>query len=244
MWDLISLIRDQTHMPCISKRILSYWTTRKVPDKIQIEECIKKPSFASILTGWWPQWRQLKSEVLQSAVSVSPEKLLQCRLSGPTLGLLRQNLHFFKIPRWSVCSLGLKSLEFHEWALRFWMEFITASTPCWSAQCWQLYTHYTVRPHSHTGHADDNTGAAWGTHAVKVISQGRWRRGHICHREKLLSLFVMTLSCHFDQPLQKALINQLILCWSQQAPCLSHLFPGSKHVEAISPSTHNSDSKD
>ena len=41
--------------------------------------------------------------------------------------------------------------------------------------------------------------------------EGRWRRGRICHREKL-SLFVMTLSCQSDQPLQKALINQLVLC--------------------------------
>ena len=208
MWDLISLIRDQTHVPCISKWILNYWTTRKVPDKIQIEECIKKPSFASILTGWWPQWKQLRRKALQSAVSISPENLLQCRLSGPTSGLLRQNLHFFKILRWSVCSLGLKSLEFHEWALRFWMELITASTPCWSAQCWQLYTHHCKA----TQVMQMSTQVLpVGLHAVKVISKGRWRRGRICHREKL-SLFVMTLSCQSDQPLQKALINQLVLC--------------------------------
>ena len=26
-----SLIRDQTHVPCIARRILNHWTTRKVP---------------------------------------------------------------------------------------------------------------------------------------------------------------------------------------------------------------------
>lgn len=119
-----------------------------------------------------------------------------------------ESAFFFKIPRWSVCSLGLKSLEFHEWALRFWMDLITASTPCWSAQCWQRYTH-----HCKATQVMQMTTQVLpaGLHAVKVISKGRWRRGRICHREKL-SLFVMTLSCQSDQPLQKALINQPILC--------------------------------
>ena len=31
MWDLSSLTRDWTHIPCIAKWILNHWTTRKVP---------------------------------------------------------------------------------------------------------------------------------------------------------------------------------------------------------------------
>ena len=33
MWDLSFLTRDQTRVPCIGRRILSYWTTREVPSK-------------------------------------------------------------------------------------------------------------------------------------------------------------------------------------------------------------------
>ena len=29
MWDLNSLARDQTHIPCIERQILNHWTTRK-----------------------------------------------------------------------------------------------------------------------------------------------------------------------------------------------------------------------
>ena len=32
MWDLHSLIRDQTHISCIGRRILNHWTTREVPE--------------------------------------------------------------------------------------------------------------------------------------------------------------------------------------------------------------------
>ena len=31
MWDLSSLIRDQTHVPCIARQILNHWTT--IPEK-------------------------------------------------------------------------------------------------------------------------------------------------------------------------------------------------------------------
>ena len=30
MWDLSSLTRDRTHVPCIARRILYHWTTREV----------------------------------------------------------------------------------------------------------------------------------------------------------------------------------------------------------------------
>ena len=32
MWDLSSPARDQTHVPCIGRRIFSHWTTREVPE--------------------------------------------------------------------------------------------------------------------------------------------------------------------------------------------------------------------
>ena len=31
MWDLNSLTRDWTHVPCIRRQILNHWTTREVP---------------------------------------------------------------------------------------------------------------------------------------------------------------------------------------------------------------------
>ena len=30
MWDLTSLTRDQTHIPCTARQILDHWTTREV----------------------------------------------------------------------------------------------------------------------------------------------------------------------------------------------------------------------
>ena len=32
-WDLNSLTRDQSHVPCIARRILSHWTTREILNK-------------------------------------------------------------------------------------------------------------------------------------------------------------------------------------------------------------------
>ena len=32
MWDLGSLTRDGTHVPCIARWILNHWTTREVPN--------------------------------------------------------------------------------------------------------------------------------------------------------------------------------------------------------------------
>ena len=31
MWDLSSLTRDQTHIPCMAKEIRNHWTTKEVP---------------------------------------------------------------------------------------------------------------------------------------------------------------------------------------------------------------------
>ena len=31
MWDLNSMTRERTHIPCIGRWILNHWTTRKVP---------------------------------------------------------------------------------------------------------------------------------------------------------------------------------------------------------------------
>ena len=39
MWDLSSLTRDQTRVPCIVRRILYHWTTREVPQPFFLRNC-------------------------------------------------------------------------------------------------------------------------------------------------------------------------------------------------------------
>ena len=36
MWDLSSLIRDQTCIPCIARQMLNYWTTREAPGRLSL----------------------------------------------------------------------------------------------------------------------------------------------------------------------------------------------------------------
>ena len=33
LWDLSSLTRDRTHVPCVERQILSHWTTREISEK-------------------------------------------------------------------------------------------------------------------------------------------------------------------------------------------------------------------
>ena len=40
MWDLSSLTRDRTHIPCIGRWILYHWTTRKVPTYLILQYCL------------------------------------------------------------------------------------------------------------------------------------------------------------------------------------------------------------
>ena len=35
VWNLSSLIRDRTHVPCMARQILNHWTTREVPASLQ-----------------------------------------------------------------------------------------------------------------------------------------------------------------------------------------------------------------
>ena len=37
MWDLSSPTRDRTGIPCIARRILNHWTTRKVPEPLTLD---------------------------------------------------------------------------------------------------------------------------------------------------------------------------------------------------------------
>ena len=37
MWDLSSLTRDRTHVPCTVRRILYHWTAREVPKSENLE---------------------------------------------------------------------------------------------------------------------------------------------------------------------------------------------------------------
>ena len=34
LWDLSSLTRDQTHVPCFGRQILNHWTTREIPRQV------------------------------------------------------------------------------------------------------------------------------------------------------------------------------------------------------------------
>ena len=134
-----------------------------------------------LLIAWWPQWRQLKSEVLQSAVSASTENLLKCRLSGPTPDLPRQNLHFFKIPRWSVCTLGLKKLWVQwesSWVLNGIHHHQLTLLVCPAlAPVLGKHTHFAVS-HTATQVVQMTSQVPLeGLHAVKEISKGGQGRG-------------------------------------------------------------------
>ena len=39
MWDLSSLTRDGTSIPCIARRILNHWNTREVPQLLNLAKC-------------------------------------------------------------------------------------------------------------------------------------------------------------------------------------------------------------
>jgi len=41
MWDLSSLTRAETHMPCITRRILNQWTSREVPSLSPLQWSLK-----------------------------------------------------------------------------------------------------------------------------------------------------------------------------------------------------------
>ena len=44
MWDLSSLTRDWTHVPCIAGRILNHWTTREVSSLVIFNFHFSRPS--------------------------------------------------------------------------------------------------------------------------------------------------------------------------------------------------------
>ena len=46
MWDLSSRARDQTHIPCVGRRILNHWATREVP------LCASHLSFSFLSQSW------------------------------------------------------------------------------------------------------------------------------------------------------------------------------------------------
>ena len=47
MWDLSSLTRDHTHVPCIAWQSLNQWSTRQVP-QLHFTFLLSAP-----LQGWW-----------------------------------------------------------------------------------------------------------------------------------------------------------------------------------------------
>ena len=49
MWDLSSLMRDQTLTPCIGRMILSHWTTRGVPMHMFLSDFLEMYIFISYI---------------------------------------------------------------------------------------------------------------------------------------------------------------------------------------------------
>ena len=49
MWDLSSLTRDRTRVPCIGRRILNHWTTREIPN-LHFNKCLR---WALVISGIW-----------------------------------------------------------------------------------------------------------------------------------------------------------------------------------------------
>ena len=46
MWDLSSLTRDQTHVPCIGRQIPNHWTTREVPKFTPFRRSVRNTNFS------------------------------------------------------------------------------------------------------------------------------------------------------------------------------------------------------
>ena len=72
IWDLSSLIRDQTYVPCISRWILNHWTTREVPLKFYI--CLSSPTDLSSPWGQCPRCLPLPPHHLAKDCVVSLHK--------------------------------------------------------------------------------------------------------------------------------------------------------------------------
>ena len=71
MWDLSSLTRVQTQVPCIAGKILNHWTTRKVPSPILLF-----PTKMTLELEWaWVHPRSLltTSVEIHSSTSAKPE---------------------------------------------------------------------------------------------------------------------------------------------------------------------------
>lgn len=54
MWDLTSLTRVQTSVPCIGRQILNYWLIREVLEELNLTEVLglKGESLGKPLTEW------------------------------------------------------------------------------------------------------------------------------------------------------------------------------------------------
>ena len=54
MWDLSSLTRDKTHIPCIGRRILNHWTTREIPVYLVFKETARPFSREAVCVTFPP----------------------------------------------------------------------------------------------------------------------------------------------------------------------------------------------
>ena len=130
MWDLSSLIRDQTCIPCIARQKLNYWTAREAPGRLALRNWLllilwlvqsielgtqDKPlteTKEKVMRGphlWFPErwaprwWGELRGSLGWPTVQWHwATSVLQFMGREETM-LRRTYLSFF--PRWSQCSL-------------------------------------------------------------------------------------------------------------------------------------------
>ena len=98
--DLSSLTRDRTHVPCIGRRILYYWTTREVPGRFFLGERFKMYNFRVSLVAQW----------LRIHLPMQGTRVQDLVWEDPTCRWATKPVH----RKYWACSLGPESLNY--WA--------------------------------------------------------------------------------------------------------------------------------
>ena len=123
MWDLSSLTRDWTHVPCIGRRILKHWTTSEVPrDWILIELfsfitfVFLQPSLVAQMVKRLPTMRETRIRFLGQKDRLEKEMATHSSILA------------WKIPRTEkpgrLQSMGLQRVG-HDWATSLTFVFKT-----------------------------------------------------------------------------------------------------------------------
>ena len=102
MWDLSSLTRDWTHIPCIGRRSLNHWTARSVP------------SFVN------PVWKKKSSGSQTLALPQSPRELVKIHIFKVwEFKILTSSQSMLMVPVWGPHSntMALSYNTTHLWRL-------------------------------------------------------------------------------------------------------------------------------